>query len=81
MQWLLWKDFQLKGENSMPRGRPKGSKNKGNSNKGTFTKLNKSGLKESKFDEETIKKLRQMRASDAAIRMHESPYQCTCCGM
>lgn len=64
----------------MPRGRPKGSKNKGNSNKGTFTKLNKSGLKELKFDEETVKKLREINASDAEIRMLESPYQCTCCG-
>lgn len=64
----------------MPRGRPKGSKNKGSSNKGTFTKLNKSGLKELKFDEETVKKLREINASDAEIRMLESPYQCTCCG-
>lgn len=62
----------------MPRGRPKGSG--GTKAKGTFTKLNKSGLKELKFDEETVKKLREINASDNEIRMLEAPYQCTCCG-
>lgn len=62
----------------MPRGRPKGSG--GGAPKGSLKKLNKSGLKEIKFDENTIKKLREINASENDIRNMEYPYQCSCCG-
>lgn len=48
--------------------------------KGEFVKLNKSGLKELQFNEDTVKKLREINASDEQIRALESPYRCTCCG-
>ena len=54
----------------MPRGRPKGS----------IQKLNKSGLKELQFNEETVKKLREVNASNEDIRRLEYPFQCTYCG-
>ena len=52
------------------RGRPKGS----------LTKKNKSGLKEIKFDEKTITRLRSINASDDDIYRFENPFQCSCCG-
>ena len=52
------------------RGRPKGS----------ISKLNKSGLKEIKYDEKTVAKLREINASDEDIRRLEYPFQCSCCG-
>jgi hypothetical protein len=48
--------------------------------KGSISKLNKSGLKEIKYDEKTVAKLREINASDEDIRRLESPFQCTCCG-
>ena len=54
----------------MPRGRPKGS----------LSAKNKSGLKEIKFDEKSITKLRSINASDEDIHRFEYPFLCSCCG-
>lgn len=54
----------------MPKGRAKGS----------IAKLNKSGITVMQFSEETVKKLREINASDEDIRRLEYPFQCSCCG-
>lgn len=48
--------------------------------KGEIKKLNKSGLKEIRYDEKTVAKLREINASDEDIRRLEYPFQCSCCG-
>lgn len=40
----------------------------------------KTGLKEIKFDEKTITRLRNINASDDDIYRFEHPFQCSCCG-
>lgn len=52
----------------------------GGLSKGEKRKLNKSGLKEIKYDEQTVAKLREINASDEDIRRLEYPFQCSCCG-
>ena len=53
----------------MPQGKSKNS-----------TSSRKNSLKEIKFDERTITRLRNINASDADIYRFEYPFQCSCCG-
>ena len=48
--------------------------------KGKYGAKNKSGLKEIKFDEKSITKLRSINASDEDIHRFEYPFLCSCCG-